>query len=202
VLKNFLETDMKGQMVNLICHSLGGLDARYMVSVIGSTQVASITTIGTPHQGTPLADWAVKQKNHRRPWYWFFRMLGYDMDQRRFLPELTTEYMRDTFNPKVLNSPDVRYFSVRTKASFEMGNMSYLLWFTARWLESENNPLAANGHDGLVPYDSEGWGRVIAEANLDHLAQINHHEWRYEDQSQQVFQIYSQIYGNLSKEGL
>lgn len=202
VLKNFLETDMKGQMVNLICHSLGGLDARYAASVLQANQIASITTIGTPHHGTPLADWAVRQKQKHTAWYWFFRLVGYDMEQRRFLPELSTEYMATTFNPRVPNVPDVKYYSVQTRASFARRNMSYLLWLTARWLEGEKSPMAANGHDGLVPFDSQAWGRVVSTGEFDHLAQINHHEWRYEDQSEQVYQSYSEMYGNLFKEGL
>jgi len=52
--------------VNLVCHSLGGLDCRYLVSPNGlpadlgddapTRAVASITTIGTAHRGTPVAD--------------------------------------------------------------------------------------------------------------------------------------------------
>ena len=45
--------------VNLICHSLGGLDCRYLVSPGGlgmASAVASITTVGTAHHGTRLAD--------------------------------------------------------------------------------------------------------------------------------------------------
>lgn len=54
--------------VNLICHSLGGLDCRYLVSPGGlaadlgvapetmAMTVASITTIGTAHRGTRVAD--------------------------------------------------------------------------------------------------------------------------------------------------
>lgn len=54
--------------VNLICHSLGGLDCRYLVSPAGlaadldvprdtmASKVASITTIGTAHRGTRVAD--------------------------------------------------------------------------------------------------------------------------------------------------
>jgi len=54
--------------VNLICHSLGGLDCRYLVSPAGlaadldvsrgtmAARVASITTIGTAHRGTRVAD--------------------------------------------------------------------------------------------------------------------------------------------------
>ncbi len=45
--------------VHIIAHSMGGLDARYMISSLGySDRVASLTTISTPHQGTPLADLA------------------------------------------------------------------------------------------------------------------------------------------------
>jgi triacylglycerol lipase len=45
--------------VNLVGHSLGGLDARVMASPGGlarAEHVASVTTIGTPHQGTEIAD--------------------------------------------------------------------------------------------------------------------------------------------------
>jgi triacylglycerol lipase len=46
--------------VHVIAHSQGGLDARYMVSSLGyADRVASLTTISTPHQGTPLADLAL-----------------------------------------------------------------------------------------------------------------------------------------------
>lgn len=54
--------------VNLVCHSLGGLDCRYLVSPNGlaadlgvepgtmASVVASITTVGTAHRGTRVAD--------------------------------------------------------------------------------------------------------------------------------------------------
>lgn len=43
--------------VNLIAHSMGGLDARYLASSLGyAPKIASITTISTPHYGTRIAD--------------------------------------------------------------------------------------------------------------------------------------------------
>lgn len=42
--------------VNLIAHSQGGLSARYAASVMPEV-IASITTIGTPHRGSEVADW-------------------------------------------------------------------------------------------------------------------------------------------------
>lgn len=47
--------------VNLIAHSMGGLDARALVSVLGyGDRVASVTTIATPHRGSKVADVALK----------------------------------------------------------------------------------------------------------------------------------------------
>jgi hypothetical protein len=49
--------DIPAERVNIVAHSMGGLDARYAISVLGlGDRVASLTTIGTPHHGTPLAD--------------------------------------------------------------------------------------------------------------------------------------------------
>jgi triacylglycerol lipase len=42
--------------VNLIGHSQGGLDVRYVLATRPDL-VASVTTVGSPHQGAGLADW-------------------------------------------------------------------------------------------------------------------------------------------------
>lgn len=42
--------------VNLIAHSQGGYTARYAAAVMPQT-VASVTTIGSPHRGSQVADW-------------------------------------------------------------------------------------------------------------------------------------------------
>ncbi len=48
------------EKVHLIAHSMGGLDARYMiVREDMAHRVASLTTIGTPHFGTPIADYVI-----------------------------------------------------------------------------------------------------------------------------------------------
>lgn len=204
VLKNFLETEpgLKGKMVNIVAHSLGGLDARYAATILGANQIASITTIGTPHRGSPLANWAWRQAERGTPWYWLFRLFGYDIKTRRFLKELTTDHMENLFNAKVPDRAGVKYFSVSTSASFVTGTMSYLLWFPARWLEGEKHPLAANGHDGLVPLDSQPWGKEIARSNLDHLGQMNHHEFRAMDQDAEALGVYQKIYETLLQNGL
>ena len=50
----------KASKVNIIGHSMGGLDARVLVSGLGyGDRVASVTTISTPHRGTYPADLAL-----------------------------------------------------------------------------------------------------------------------------------------------
>jgi len=45
------------EKVNLIAHSMGGLDGRYLISAMGyGDRVASLTTIATPHSGSLVAD--------------------------------------------------------------------------------------------------------------------------------------------------
>jgi triacylglycerol lipase len=44
--------------VHILAHSMGGLDARHAITNVAgvSDRVASLVTIGTPHQGSPVAD--------------------------------------------------------------------------------------------------------------------------------------------------
>ncbi|KAJ1655569.1 hypothetical protein IWQ61_004697 [Dispira simplex] len=48
-----------GQSVNLVGHSMGGLDGRYLISHIKPSEykVQSLSTICTPHRGSPFMDW-------------------------------------------------------------------------------------------------------------------------------------------------
>jgi triacylglycerol lipase len=47
----------KSGKVNIVAHSMGGLDSRVLVSELGwGDRVASVTTIATPHRGSAIAD--------------------------------------------------------------------------------------------------------------------------------------------------
>ena len=58
--------------VNIIAHSKGGLDARYMMEQLGMAgAVASLTTLCTPHRGSRMASWI-----YSRP-RWFTKFLAF-----------------------------------------------------------------------------------------------------------------------------
>jgi hypothetical protein len=82
----------RGRALHLVAHSMGGLDARYLIAKNGLNRAswfASVTTISTPHRGTPLADIITGQRQLRlsdlkplevfaTPAYWidFFKAFG------------------------------------------------------------------------------------------------------------------------------
>ncbi|KZT67126.1 alpha/beta-hydrolase [Daedalea quercina L-15889] len=58
-LDRFLREKAPGRGINLMAHSMGGLDCRHLISNIKPTEYTpvSLTTIGTPHRGSPFMDW-------------------------------------------------------------------------------------------------------------------------------------------------
>ncbi|KAI7816906.1 Alpha/Beta hydrolase protein [Gamsiella multidivaricata] len=58
-LHKILSTTMQGMSINFVAHSMGGLDCRYLISHIHDKNydVQSLTTLSTPHRGSPVMDW-------------------------------------------------------------------------------------------------------------------------------------------------
>lgn len=98
------------EKVNLVGHSMGGLDARYMVTHLGmADRVASITTVGTPHHGSWYADWVLEWVFDKQKFWTVWDWLGIP---RTSIPELTVKFLNEEFNPKTPDMPGIRYFSL------------------------------------------------------------------------------------------
>jgi len=54
-----LRAQARGRGVNMLAHSMGGLDSRYLISHLRPTDYAplSLTSVSTPHRGSPFMDW-------------------------------------------------------------------------------------------------------------------------------------------------
>ena len=151
--------------IDLIAHSLGGLDARYALTHLGlARRVRSLVTVGTPHHGTPLADLALTGPLHwaRR----VFRALGLPMEA---LEWLGTDAVA-AFNAHVLDVPGVRYACVVGGMHREDSVVPLALSPAHAYLRRVAGP-----NDGLVPIASQYWGETLAEIEADHFAQIG---WR------------------------
>ncbi|KAI6042663.1 alpha beta-hydrolase [Pisolithus marmoratus] len=61
-LDRILQRRAAGRGVNLMAHSMGGLDCRHLITHIKPTDYVplSLTSISTPHRGSPFMDWCAQ----------------------------------------------------------------------------------------------------------------------------------------------
>jgi triacylglycerol esterase/lipase EstA (alpha/beta hydrolase family) len=165
--------------VHLVGHGQGGFDARYLVSSLDfGDRVATVTTIGTPHHGTLVADVAAGLVPGPVVNILAFvtQVLGAgDEDAITNLNEMTIAYAEQVFDPENLPDSRISYFSIAGKT-----NVLTLDLFN----EDICNPLLLVGHllllgqgpnDGLVTVASAQYGEflgVIPADNLDQVGQL------------------------------
>ena len=155
---------MKRQKVLIIAHSMGGLDARYMITRLGMERhVSALLTITTPHRGSPFADWCLRNLGRRLGWLRIARMLGLDIDSMK---DLTTESCR-RFNEEVPDSPNVRYFSI--SAARPLLRVPPFAYASHKLISA-----AEGDNDGLVSVKSSTWGTHLGTWPADHWHTINH----------------------------
>lgn len=178
---------ISAERVNVIAHSMGGLDARYAIARLGlAERVASLTTIGTPHRGTPVADRSALLVGEWRRLRRALHALGANVDG---LYDLTTERM-EAFNRAVPDAPGVTYASVVGSVAAHRNDVHALLAPGHKYLARLAGP-----NDGLVPAESQRWGRVLGEVDADHWAQIG---W---SQDFDAGRFYAAIAGHLAELG-
>jgi len=148
--------------VNIVAHSMGGIDARYAISRLGlAKRVASLVTVGAPHRGTPIADLG----QGLAAWLglrFALERAGVGLDALR---DLTVARM-EAFNAEVPDAPGVAYGSVVGVARRTLQTNPLLV---PTWLYLKAR---AGDNDGMVPAASQRWGEVLAEIEADHWAQI------------------------------
>lgn len=176
LLKKFC-SDNNYEKVNVIAHSMGGLDMRYALSKLDiSDQVDSLTTISTPHQGSCLADLVLKapeQVTEKLSWVvdWF----GNNMypktrsDALGSLEQLSCSYIQEKFNKEILDVESVAYYSY--SAAVGRGT-NYSL--NPMYKYQNNQIFEQEGvNDAFVSAKSAKWGNHISTAPISHLTQMH-----------------------------
>jgi triacylglycerol lipase len=151
--------------VDIIAHSLGGLDARYALAKLGlANKVRALVTVGTPHHGTPLVQLftsgpiGVARKG--------LGALGLTTHALDWLSPAALAH----FNAEVPDAPGVRYACVVGGIREPGTPLSLALAPTHAYLRRIAGP-----NDGLVPIASQYWGETLAEIECDHWEQVG---WR------------------------
>ncbi|MBN2693080.1 hypothetical protein JXR93_00330 [bacterium] len=143
------------ERVHIIAHSMGGLDSRYMIANLDmADKVASLNTIGTPHNGTFFADWGIKHRGED--------VLNSILKIIRFdgFSNLTKEFC-ERFN----------YYSEKNEAEnsvvyrvYESHQDKPLIFFPLQFswdiIYSEEGD-----NDGLVPITSQLWKKELISPN-------------------------------------
>ncbi|MBO6577122.1 MAG: alpha/beta fold hydrolase [Rhodothermales bacterium] len=169
-------TETGADKVNLIAHSMGGLDARYLISRLGyHDRVASLLTIAAPHRGSALADIILESPERVQAimtdaarWVSDATMEGMPADFHRAVCDLSPGYVTEQFNPDVPDRADVRYWSWSAGAG--------------RGTDVSINPVLAplnlllyprqGVNDGFVSKESAVWGECLGTLQADHAQQI------------------------------
>lgn len=156
--------------INLVSHSMGGLDARYLISKLHGPnrpyKVVSLTTVSTPHHGSECADFVqelIRQES----------FLG------GFCPpsiyQLTTGYLNQ-FNKEVLDDPTVAYFSYGARMHPRWYSVFRPSWriIKRRLEKAGKGKTVYSDNDGMVSVSSSKWGQYLGTLDeVDHLDLIN-----------------------------
>ncbi len=163
----------KGQF-HLIGHSMGGLDSRLAIHRYGlGDRVVSLTTMATPHRGSPIADWI--QARLRSPemgregselFKNVFRFFGGD---EKIVADLTQDRMSRVFNSKVLDDPRVKYFSMGFYVPLPVSRHSHIPWL---WLtHGLVSQAGQEENDSMVSVESALWGQSLGVYPADHYSE-------------------------------
>jgi triacylglycerol lipase len=161
--------------VNIIAHSMGGLDTRHMMFNDRNAgkihhRIASLTTISTPHAGSAFADWGLDNLSQIP---FLLKKIGLDTDAFR---DLRTDSCK-AFNER----PEVIEFESRcqSKMLFQTyaGRQNFwgifnLLKGPFRIIEEKEGE-----NDGLVSVQSAKWRDDYFKGTLDETDHLNELGW-------------------------
>ncbi len=172
--KNILEILNKTgrAKVNIIAHSKGGLDARYMISRLGmADRVAVLTTLATPHRGSATADMIIKGLPDKKLAGALIDLYARLIGDRRPMSlkagkELTVEHMT-RFNREVPDAKGVYYQSWGAAID---GSYPNPLWKAMMELLYEKE----GDNDGLVSVASCRWGVYRGLATCGGKRKVSH----------------------------
>lgn len=193
------------EKVNIIAHSKGGLDAKYMIRELGMAEkTASLTTLCTPHRGSPIASLFLKLPRFclRLIAFFvnlFFRILGdRQPDGLTVCEELQRTESAETETGNIAEGVLCQSFS----ASMQRGKGRTDLVMTiprmfSRLMEKDRIT------DGIVPRDSAIFGNYRGDCIDDSTSHTEIVDFLVRDKKRdKIFAFYSNLCEELARQGL
>ena len=190
------------EKVNIIAHSKGGLDSKYMITKLGmEDKVASLTTLCTPHRGSIVASkiWDLPRPIKRFIAFWinlFYRIFAGDKhpdalracEQLRWVDE-------DTATHDFSDTVYCQSFSTTMRKGRDCFLLAVPMRVIRRFDSREN--------DGLVCHESAKFGNYRGECIRD--MSISHSQiidfFAKKEQREKVYDFYKSLCRELSDMG-
>jgi triacylglycerol lipase len=192
--------DTSSEKVNLICHSQGALDCRYVANKLGD-KIGAVVMVAGVNRGDYVADVAagIIQGPTADAVQLLLTLFGDGVldpggnpntDAKAAIAQLTTPGC-DAFNAKYPDDPNVAYFSIAGRSQNGGGDIdcggareapfigkwdqvtspvNALLSGTATLINGSSSPAPTN--DGLVTVASAKWGTFLGCVPADHLSEV------------------------------
>lgn len=178
-LVEFIQRELgPAESFHWIGHSMGGLDGRYIASPCGLNlghRFLTLTTLSTPHYGSPLANRIPQSARRAVSFAARWGRYLFRGEQRQFLDnlaecrwdgldQLSPSYIQMQFNPKIIDHPQVRYYSYAGAVDYSEKTFANRIrrpaWQCILNLEGAN--------DGMVSIQSGRWGEFKGTLPADH----------------------------------
>ncbi|MCX7957516.1 MAG: triacylglycerol lipase [Deltaproteobacteria bacterium] len=182
-LRDFIEKvllETGAWKVNIIAHSQGGLDSRYVISgLMMADKTGALITVATPHYGTPLADFILSDPTGvgKAALDAILLIMGAALDSESkanamaSLYSLSVEYVTGTFNSRYPDDSRVSYYSYAGKTCRvweDCGDtVDAEIALTYEILRSKTGD-----NDGIVPTESAKWGKFLGVLPADHFDEV------------------------------
>ncbi|KAL5501802.1 hypothetical protein ACEPAH_9062 [Sanghuangporus vaninii] len=184
-LDEYLRDKAPGRDINLMAHSMGGLDCRHLITHVkpkGYNPV-SLTTICTPHRGSPFMDWCKEtiglgrlqrkaneaaskttESSESSSLFSLANVARLPSSLTTFLlsvvdspayANLTTHYLQNVFNPATPDDPRVRYYSIAART--DSMSVIHPLWLPKTILDGyEAREREADPYPDEVDWGNDG----------------------------------------------
>ena len=192
------------EKVNIIAHSKGGLDAKYMITDLGmADKVASLTTLCTPHRGSPIASSVMRMPRFavKITAFWInlaYRILGDKKpDSFKACEELTGVENIEGETMNVAPGVMCQSFSSSVTKGEETADfvMAVPVMFS-RFIEKGRET------DGLVPRDSAIFGNYRGDCLDGSVSHTEIVDFMVRDKKRdKIFAFYSALCEELVKQG-
>lgn len=191
------------EKVNLIAHSKGGLDAKYMIRELGMAEkTASLTTLCTPHRGSPVASFVLKFPKFAVKCLAFFIDLFYRIlgdkhpDSYTACQELQRTENLETETINVAEGVLCQSFSSSVRRG-RGGFVLYIPLIFSRFMEKDRIT------DGMVPRDSAIFGKYRGDCIDDSISHTEIVDFMARRKKRdKIFAFYSRLCEELVQAGL